>query len=269
MKKLFALTFTLILLTFLVTDAQEISLVSQIYDFEIGDEFHVREKYGPVLEKRSIIKIIEKQFSENGDTLTYHRQINRIELDFWNDTATYFNYIDTVSYCNLVAAINEGYIDTVFYNPTLYNQRLINRYDKATNPVYETYYDDYIVGCGGPYEYFYDAASVISWFQCLEYFKKGNEEWGTQLIVGTQEFENNKYEIDVFPNPAGDFLCISTNGNQLQAVVRIYNLSAQVLLEKEINTEYDLLNISNLFTGMYLIVLQSEDYIWKKKFLKK
>jgi len=262
MKKLTLSLFVIFLMSFPKVDAQEISTISQIYDYEIGDEFHVKDIYGPVAEIRSIFKITHKQLSLNGDTLTYYWHVNRVMYNFYEGDTTYSNFTDTIAYTKLDSVVHIS-VDTVYSNPELYNQRLINR-DYDTSYYYYIEYNDYIVGCGGPYRSYSDAGGIYS-FQNLCYFKKGNEEWGTELIVDVEDFQGDESEYLIFPNPADDFLFISLPENSFNAVIRFYDMTGQLLFQKEIRLSNDFIDVSRLSPGLYFLNLQSGDFNHKQK----
>jgi len=260
-KQLIAL-FILIMIISSSLQAQEIATIGEIYDFEVGDEFHTRSDWGPYMRDNIIITIWEKFLNPNNATLSYVRNVRKEEIDWWNNTTTYFDYIDTISYHHLDSLICYGSIDSVFHDsdePGKYNGRYVNRQD-FTWPPYLYNYDDYIVGCGGPFEYYYDVQSNSWWETHLKYFKKGDEEWGEQLvIVGTPEIINTANKPDIFPNPASDFIRISFNHFKANGTVQILNSSWQCALETELYQNDQIIDISGLIPGIYLVVLRNED----------
>ena len=261
---------TILLLTFVLSllqyvNAQEISTVSEIYDFEIGDEFHVWMEYGAVLDEHKIVKITEKFYSENGETLNYYRQIIGVEYDNYNSQTTYFEYTDTVSYSNLDEFVNFGNVDSVFIDPEQYNQRQVNRDDRSNGSIYITSDYDYIVGCGGPYWYYDDLETWTTSHSFLVYFKKGDEEWGNQLIVGTEEIPKDVDGFEVCPNPAYDFVCLSQTKNFDKAQVKIYNSLGQLVYANTITSENTVVDVSGFKRGMYIVLIETDDGVLKEK----
>lgn len=76
---------------------------------------------------------------------------------------------------------------------------------------------------------------------------------------------SGKFEIDVFPNPSDGLIELYGPNGSLQ----IFNIHGQVVYEGKIIQNSSELNLSLLNPGIYLIILQSEASIYKKKLLIK
>lgn len=81
--------------------------------------------------------------------------------------------------------------------------------------------------------------------------------------VGEEELMENR--VRVFPNPADDFLFISLPENSFNAVIRFYDLTGQLLFQKEIRSSNDFIDVSRLSPGLYFLNLQSGDFTHKQK----
>ena len=82
---------------------------------------------------------------------------------------------------------------------------------------------------------------------------------------GTTSQKNISYtgEIEVYPNPATDYVIIK--GNRIKRI-DIYDISGKCLVTQN-NGGY--IDVEGLGTGVYLLKIETEDGITKKKFLKK
>jgi len=75
-------------------------------------------------------------------------------------------------------------------------------------------------------------------------------------------------EIEVYPNPASDFINIKWNEVSYDAVLSIFSLSGQELLSKTNIDNSTTLNISGLQSGFYIIQIKTKDKILIKKLQK-
>jgi hypothetical protein len=77
---------------------------------------------------------------------------------------------------------------------------------------------------------------------------------------------NEGGEIDVFPNPATDFVNIKSYKNNLIRTVQLVNMSGQILFESNNihNTEIEI-SIANRVTGVYYLRVLTENAIFTRK----
>ncbi|WMJ72346.1 Ig-like domain-containing protein [Cytophagaceae bacterium ABcell3] len=80
----------------------------------------------------------------------------------------------------------------------------------------------------------------------------------------------SKAQFDLFPNPATDHINISINADYtLKAAIEVYNLHGQKLMNQESNiSDYVKLDVSQLPTGTYLVVIKTEEGQTAIKWLK-
>lgn len=212
MKKIYLILCILSIIAINPIQSQEISTIGEIYDFEVGDEFHItNESLWDAADGSEISyfnrKIIDKYYSENNDSVFYlvdeKRKWAYSPFNEW-----YFSQ-DTILdyYTNLGGEIRNGDIDSVYMNSELYNERLINfKDDTLLVDEYEDFY--YVNGLGLAYYYYYYynlSGSEGEEYISLDYFKKGDEEWGTpNIIVSMKENLETLCSIQIYPNPANE-----------------------------------------------------------------
>lgn len=86
--------------------------------------------------------------------------------------------------------------------------------------------------------------------------------------TGIQESIANTTSI--YPNPASDFLQITSNGISKVASLTIYSYNGQVVLQTKTESGDEKINISHLSSGAYMLVLTTNDgTINTKKWMKK
>ena len=96
------------------------------------------------------------------------------------------------------------------------------------------------------------------------------EDYTVNIQAGGKEIEDNStitstQEIKIYPNPAVDILNVTSVSEN--ATFRVFNLMGQVVLNGKISNE--MINVSNLQEGNYILEISKNDKITTKRFLKK
>ncbi len=259
-KQIYILLFSIFIIIG-TANAQTISKVSEIYDFEAGDEFHLWEylssPYGGFNNTINIF-ILDKWVGATGDTLFYKREYVSFKSGATspnNPYQEYQHYTDTVVYPNPDSLINNGDIDTICYHwdSTNFNNRKINVNFTPLFPGYSYYVD----GCGGPFTMYNENNTYH--FLKLRYFKKGNEVWGTPEYVFINEQQKIVPEMLILPNPFNEEAIIILKGYMSEAViVNIYNNALQnVKTICSFNESIIQLDASDFAPGMYFVISES------------
>lgn len=261
-KQIYILLFSMFIIIG-AANAQTISKVSEIYDFETGDEFHLWEylssPYGGFNNTINIF-ILDKWVGATGDTLFYKREYVSFKSGATspnNPYQEYQHYTDTVVYPKSDSLINNGDIDTICYHwdSSNFNNRKINVNFALWFPGYSYYVD----GCGGPYTSYYENNTYH--YLKLRYFKKGSETWGFPDYVGVNELTGEQPEILIFPNPLSDDTKIMLKGILPQNVlINIYNQSMQqVMMVNSSDGGHVWVTASDLPPGMYYVIAVCSD----------
>jgi len=255
------------------TNAQQISTVGEIYDYEVGDIFHFDFWATSPISGGSWIKnitITNKSYSLNNDTVFYERAIAYQEL-YPNSIIEFYN--DTVLYTDLDSLINLGVIDSIYSNPQRYNGRLINGHHDWRYWGY--WYIEYVIGCGRVYLYLNDDWDEIYSEEELIYYKKGDEEWGTpHVIVEVEELGRVNSSLKCYPNPFTTCTTIEyelTEPSRVQ--LRIYNAIGRVVYQAEdrnmaMGKHSFVWTADRLPEGLYYAVLKSEVGVSVVKMIK-
>lgn len=85
------------------------------------------------------------------------------------------------------------------------------------------------------------------------------------LLTGTDEYELEY--IHVFPNPAGNFVFL--NSKESMTSVKVYNYTGQVMLTKTIDQKSYKLNISQLESGIYFLMIETGNKSVSRQIIKK
>ena len=160
------------------------------------------------------------------------------------DTTAIFNYIDSVhSYINQAQSRNfyQWPILGVYVwpNPTPFAQ------------TYQAQIDD-----------------LKKWFRNRLQWLDANMP-GSCINVNVEE-NKTKTEIKIFPNPATDVIKINVNEMLIseKAIVTIYNLQGQKILQQPFNKEKSEINISKLAKGIYFVKVNTSNSSFVDMFIK-
>jgi len=84
----------------------------------------------------------------------------------------------------------------------------------------------------------------------------------------TTSIQNNlelgEQVLEIYPNPARDHVTIQTNDEQ-PGVLRIYNITGKMVLNREIETKVTTMDISSLKKGLYIFEYASETMVSRQK----
>lgn len=266
----------LILITSHIKDlkSQDFSTRGEIYDYEVGDVFHYNSEaffYGNKgFQDVTNIEIIGKYYSDQQDTINYIRAIQnkRRELNNGNFGSWEYSYFnDSISYDNLdsIIFICYDFQCNTYSDSNYYNGRLINRYFKQN--IGENIYEKYVVGCGRA-EYKLSLPNSYGVDSALVYYKKGNEEWGQQLIVGISDQQNNEEVFEIYPNPTESNFQIKYN-KLLIGNVLFYSPYGELVDKIHLNNDTRVLDISGLKPNIYILEFNLIDRVIVKKLVKK
>ena len=97
---------------------------------------------------------------------------------------------------------------------------------------------------------------------------------GKEITYTVNVDEINAFDVKIYPNPAGDFVKLSTVNcqqstvNGQQSTVRIYNYLGMLVEEIEVDSEEMEINISDYNPGIYFFNIKSENGTIVKKIVK-
>ena len=74
-------------------------------------------------------------------------------------------------------------------------------------------------------------------------------------------------DVTIYPNPANDFLNIQVTDEEVE-MIEIYSINGAVVKRVTNDLELQRLDISDLESGMYFIMIQSEEEVVTHKFVK-
>jgi hypothetical protein len=168
-----------------------------------------------------------------------------------DDTKPFFKLFRTQETSNQIIDYNSlswpTIVDSIFYSPR--------------------YSSEYKIHIGLTDTYFvngYNGNGSSSTSKSLSYIKKGNQTWGTplNLTVGMEEV-NQKGAIKLYPNPASNQIQLGTE-ERLKSVL-VSDVNGKPV---EVNRVNNLIDVSNLSSGLYFIQVETENGMFREKFIK-
>ncbi len=98
------------------------------------------------------------------------------------------------------------------------------------------------------------------------YFKKNGVSYGNEVMVGIQQYPLSG-KMKISPNPASDKLFIKTDMPE-KKTVQVFTINGALLMENTIQSQYDVIDISRLKSGFYLVKVIGNRTMAIQKFIK-
>lgn len=172
--------------------------------------------------------------------------LNMIIYKYYYTDTTFYNFIGirkaelgsdlfTGQYLFICPIIENSYVNV--FEGIGANRKILLTIDG--NNIIETNYRDYSVSKQITFQVI-KGSKVFLFPKTLEYITDTNENFADS--------------IKIYPNPVTDILNVDMPGN-MGVMLRIYNNKPQLLYQEFVNTDNKVINVSNLFSGMYLLVI--------------
>jgi len=225
--------------------------LGDVFDYENGDEIHRVQNGSGVFSGFIINKVIDRELlGDDAVVYTYEQTYwwsepsgSGYSFDTITDTITNLSFVfDQMPFEEMNGQPERYMLDIDSYNqrPKITTGNLVFEYiDSCYKHLFE--WDDliYTYGKGVGLSEYHSEESGYSWTDMIVYFKKSDETWGTPLIppVSVNEMERT-LEINVFPNPAKDFVFIEIQDFKKlnDASISVFDISGKVVFKDRINT---------------------------------
>jgi hypothetical protein len=277
---------------------------SDIFNFNVGDEFHYTGYYEEngwmQFNQKSIQTVLQKRVSGNNDTIFYTIQsCTRTDYNTYTqsetDTITESYVNGTYDYSPEPPALPGEFIPHYSGNYP-YGATRFSAYDgtfnwrltKISDPGYYTRYTgcwnfglfensaqlQYTDGLGETFFFTeeIDPHGPTITQKELVYFKQGSESWGTPVATDCNTLvgiDDRKTTVDnslrLFPNPASDRITISSSSKGLLSIL---NLNGQQVLHQTLTSPSTTFDISTLSPGIYVVKVVSSQGVEMGKFIK-
>lgn len=266
-----------------VTGIQDFNWMD-IFDFQPGDEIHVKRYWKQTMQETDIQLLILRYLERTDypDSIVYYAE--RIFSQSYNNQGNYtFTFIhDTIPEIILPNPIfdklpGEVGIDTISYGSelTAYSLKMYSGTHLAKIIPEENYwffnYGDtcwhtaIYDGCMSDYAYYKGLGGPYLWcwwfgesYRSLVYYKKGDVEWGTPLVIVGVDEAKTLHDIKVYPNPANSYVNVELKEPALPAKIEIYSSIGSLLKDFKLTETVQQMSIEGLRPGLYLYRIASE-----------
>ncbi|MFH0759448.1 MAG: T9SS type A sorting domain-containing protein [Bacteroidota bacterium] len=250
----------------------------EVHDFQKGDELHVLREfsdwgtgYDYYLTEKSIFKYLERADYPDSTVYIYSKKHNTQESGTAGSSGN-FSY-DTLKTTIIpdplfdllpgtpIISEDEAYAfmmtngDPISKTEPSYAERIWPSDDSCwfnccADGCFPS--NTFVKGLGGPYYHCTNAFSGGGDERKLVYYKKGQATWGTPLVFTGDLADNQDDEINVFPNPAKDFVKIQICESKSRIVFELFDLNGCIVLSKFIDKHEYRMDLSDLNPGVYI-----------------
>jgi hypothetical protein len=112
-----------------------------------------------------------------------------------------------------------------------------------------------------------DNQLYITYIDWSELSKVSQIVFPPMLINSVSQSESNS--IKIYPNPAEDFFMLNNTISGETYTIEIYNFEGQLVQQNSYNINGNKVNIKNLTTGSYLVLIKSHNQTFIEKLVKK
>jgi hypothetical protein len=178
----------------------------------------------------------------------------------------------------------EPVIDNGYYTYYIKNDSIVNKFSDFTSvvgidsvmidlcwedPNCGEYYNIYYKNLG--YTINYHSNNMGDIFDNIVYYNIQGISWGVPYICDTLMLKSpvitNLPDIRIFPNPASNYIQINFPCEVMNAYVQISNLQGNILLSQLITCRNQMIDISAIPEGFYIIVISNENIHKTQKLL--
>ncbi|MFC0878252.1 T9SS type A sorting domain-containing protein [Saccharicrinis sp. FJH2] len=256
-----------------------------VYDFNIGDELHITDVSMQLdfdYSSESINKSIFIYFDKVSTSSSITYKISRKESKYKDyDGVKTFEYIhDTITQTIVSNELFDNYLpgEPVFYENSAKTFSMISDNVKIDlSPYMEIYKTEdscwangiwdgcfpenrFYKGLGGPY-YYCEYAGYSE--RKLVYYKKGDIEWGTPLVITAIDEKQAENKINIYPNPTSDVITIESNNVTEEIFFELTDLNGRQILEKELKSNSEIIKLMDLEPGIYIYTIRNSNNIYK------
>jgi hypothetical protein len=266
-----------------------------VNNFNIGDELHVRYLYNRLsfeggsysLTKKTIYKYLDRKNYKDSIIYKIDKEESSVEIINTSDPL-YTYYYDTITSKIITDTLFDKLPgESIIDGSRLYSNIMGIGFWVSKSRGYYFYYshdscwqfimadgclstDYYYKGLGGPY---YECESNFTEFTSISnelvYYKKGQESWGTPLVI-TNITDNKKTDPLVYPNPTDDVIWIKLNDLKEFTLFELVDINGIVVLKKQLENSNNTIKVNHITKGIYFFkILKNNNPIESGKIIIK
>jgi hypothetical protein len=128
----------------------------------------------------------------------------------------------------------------------------------------------YIEGCGDLMHLYDDYHECVP-CEYLDYFEKGEEEWGTPFTIPTGIYEHQQLPVKIYPVPSADYVMVDIDKAYYKddLTITLTDISGRIIIKNEISTDripYRM-DLQVVEKGMYLLKISAGEKTALKKII--
>jgi len=214
------------ILSMLISTAQETVNFLDFYDFEVGDVFEYIQTFAESETGEIEAYLLRQEVTAKKSCplqVFYDYSVDKFIID---KSAGAFVIVDTLylSMPDSTGAHSDSAVMPSYSIPERYNGRMIYEGGWWSGNMVSTIH--YVIGCG--HAWVLMQKSITNDFislDSLSFYKKGEETWGNSLLANISEKWDIYTHARIFPNPVDDVLNVSIGNNYTGNVsVSVYDM---------------------------------------------
>lgn len=276
--------------------SQEVLSIGEVFDFDIGDEFHYTGSYGwkPFRFHKMIVE--DKTISVNNDTIKYNIVIEGIMVtnkngivsdEFFRERKTeiFYNLDSSVlTYDSIYNIIKDTSLFDTYGQRTIYRPELCNTLVSSHSigisgreyPALLFYH--YGKGLGETHFGYVDGSSKWPTLErYMFYFRKGDFECGEPDTTVIPDSINSTIELissvdedfNIYPIPSGGPIYVESYNPDRVYSLGLFRTTGQRLFYKSNCIGKSYLDITDYHRGMYFIRIYSNGRFYSKRIIRK
>jgi hypothetical protein len=274
--------------------SQNLLTIGEVFDYDIGDEFHYRDWSEPLEADFEYnyqkVKIIDK-VKYDMDSVVYNQIVTNYKLPFgydFNPEDLYITNIDTqnIQFAHLDSSLS--HYDYLYKMDTTKSEDLMEIYLKDT--VFQSV--DYLCGkwingieyliSWGEYDHFtryygeglglvysslhYAEDGKGYLLREMNYYKKGQEVCGNAYIpLSIQNIETN---FKIYPNPVQNELIIQLNTKGEKIECNLFDIIGKNVKSWKLYSANNFFDVSDLKVGSYILILKTNEFVISEMIIK-
>lgn len=94
------------------------------------------------------------------------------------------------------------------------------------------------------------------------------DDFRVEVILNTADIQdNNSWELSCYPNPVSDFLTVVVDDKNHSSICTLFDIAGKTVAKGNLNESGFFIDVRNLNSGMYILVVQSEKSCVQKKII--
>lgn len=255
----------IILNTSLSVLGQELPTIGEVFDFNIGDEYHYQNEVWYGLSQKSRHIIIDVEYALDSTSVTYTKVIDGYDYNLPGDSTSFGPDTVLETYTNLDSSLysidillNQNYN---FFDDDLCGVESIGAWAKTGPPVGNPVTKIWAIGLGLTYHKEHQVppkAPGVVFKKELIYYIKDGEECGLSLILSVGDNSPRDLQnVVVFPTLFDDMITVESEYNDA-LIFRLYSVTGQEIINERINSASTQIDLSFVNSGSYIYLIQND-----------